>query len=82
MHSSGNAIVLRTIFVYIAAMLMTIAVVLFILAILIVENGFKDGQVLSWDAPMPWAIILAMTGTAVLLAVRRMPIATELSRIK
>jgi len=63
---------MRTIFVHMAALLVTIAAALFILAILIVPNGVKNGQVLSLNAPMPWAIIFGITGLVTLFASRRM----------
>ena len=63
---------MRTIFEHLAALLMTVAGVIFVLAILIVMNRFMLGQMLSCDAPLPCGLILAVSGLGVVFAARCM----------
>ena len=64
---------MKSIFLYFATLLIEIAAALFVFAILIAGNRVEGGHILSWDAPMPWAIILTMTGLAILYAVQNVP---------
>ncbi len=72
-ENQKKIIVKKAILAHVAASLMYLAVVLTILAIFIVMNGANVGQVLSWDGPMPWGIILAITGLLVLYASSLLP---------
>jgi FtsH-binding integral membrane protein len=68
-----KAIVMKKVFEHVAALLLFFAVFLFILAILIVRNGVNVEEVLTWEEPMPWAIILTITSLLVLYASRLLP---------
>ena len=52
----------KAMFENIAALFFFFAAILFILAILLVRNGLDVEEVLAWEEPMPWAILLMVTG--------------------
>lgn len=47
-----------------------IAVFCFLFAMMGMISGMKESELLSWDAPMPWALVFAIAALAAIIAAK------------
>lgn len=50
--------------------LICIAIFCFLFAMMGMTSGMKESELLSWDAPMPWALVFAIAALVTIVAAR------------